>query len=76
MSPACEEREFLHDYLEQMAEGIVNMVEGGPPINWIQLIEEDLMNRAKEIKERDIKLRLIQNWWRNKFLVLKSRRKR
>jgi hypothetical protein len=35
LSPACEEREFLRQYLEEMADGLINKIEGGEPTGWI-----------------------------------------
>ena len=49
LSPACEEREFLRQYLEEMADGLINRIEGGQPIGWIQLEKEELI-RKKIIK--------------------------
>ena len=41
MSPACEKRQFLEEYLAQMAEGIVDFLEGGEPKNWISISFEE-----------------------------------
>lgn len=68
MSPACERREFLAAYLAEMAEGIVDLVEGKDPTNWEPLNSEDLERRAdirRRVKLRDDKATTIQRWWRS-----------
>jgi hypothetical protein len=53
-----------------MAEGIVDMIEGGEPTNWKELIESDLKKVNKSIKEE--KVLFIQRWWKSKLRSLKK----
>lgn len=42
MSPACEKRaEFLDEYLREMADGVVDLVEEREIRNWKKLIVEE-----------------------------------
>lgn len=57
MSPACEKRaEFLDEYLREMADGVVDLVE-----------EREIRNWEKLIVEEDFAQKMLRNKYKGKI---------
>ena len=55
-----------------MANGLVDMIEGGEPTGWIKLRSYEPPNMMQVDIEK--KVTFIQLWWKNKLKKLKNRR--
>lgn len=55
-----------------MANGLVDMIEGGEPTGWIRLRSYESPNMIQIDIEK--KVTFIQRWWKNQVKKLKNRR--